>query len=150
MLDSVIQKRRSGKEHQQDFLESLIKKHSKAGEDKEEDDDNKLTDDQLKDNILTLLVAGHDTTTAGLTWLIKFLAENPPVLENLRVRLFLTTKKDDFKVLIWETELGLMVDFQEEHKKIQANGNGGTNLTWSEVSNMPYTNKVRSSSMLII
>lgn len=87
MLDSIIQRRRNGKEYRQDFLESLIKKHSKEGGDKE-DDDNKLTDNQLKDNILTLLVAGHDTTTAALTWLIKFLEENPPVLEHLRVRLF--------------------------------------------------------------
>ena len=82
MLDSTILRRRSGQDFQQDFLESLVMKHSK--EDGEEDE-NKLTDKQLKDNILTLLVAGHDTTTAALTWLIKFLAENPIVLEQLRV-----------------------------------------------------------------
>ncbi|KAJ6954109.1 hypothetical protein NC652_005750 [Populus alba x Populus x berolinensis] len=65
MLDSIIAGGRSGKSIQQDFLESLIMKHSKAegGEDQED----KLTDKQLKDNILTLLVAGHDTTTAALT-----------------------------------------------------------------------------------
>ena len=82
MLDSTISRRRSGQEFQQDFLGSLVMKHSK--EDGEEDE-NKLTDKQLKDNILTLLVAGHDTTTAALTWLIKFLGENPIVLEQLRV-----------------------------------------------------------------
>ena len=82
MLDSTISRRRSGQEFQQDFLGSLVMKHSK--EDGEEDE-NKLTDKQLKDNILTLLVAGHDTTTAALTWLIKFLGENPLVLEQLRV-----------------------------------------------------------------
>ncbi|KAG6784055.1 hypothetical protein POTOM_009738 [Populus tomentosa] len=83
MLDSIIAGRRSGKSIQQDFLESLIMKHSKAegGEDQEDE----LTDKQLKDNILTLLVAGHDTTTAALTWLMKFLEENPAVLEKLRV-----------------------------------------------------------------
>lgn len=82
MLDSTIAQRRKGEGFQQDFLESLLKKHSKEGDD---DDDNKLTDKQLKDNILTLLVAGHDTTTAALTWLIKFLEENPAALERLRV-----------------------------------------------------------------
>ncbi|KAG6786047.1 hypothetical protein POTOM_007639 [Populus tomentosa] len=57
MLDSIIAGGRSGKSIQQDFLESLIMKHSKAegGEDQED----KLTDKQLKDNILTLLVAGR-------------------------------------------------------------------------------------------
>lgn len=83
MLDSIIYKRRSGRGFQQDFLESLIMKHSKAAGG--EDNKDKLTDKQLKDNILTLLVAGHDTTTAALTWLIKFLGENPAVLEQLRV-----------------------------------------------------------------
>lgn len=89
MLDSVISKRRSGQEFQQDFLESLIMKHSR--ESGGEEDENKLTDNQLKDNVLTLLVAGHDTTTAALTWLIKFLGENPTVLEQLRVRPCLNT-----------------------------------------------------------
>ncbi|KAL4651036.1 hypothetical protein ACB092_01G129500 [Castanea dentata] len=53
---------------------SLLMKHSKAADGG--DDENKLTDTQLKDNILTLLVAGHDTTTAALTWIMKFLGEN--------------------------------------------------------------------------
>ena len=79
MLDSVIaRRRRDGGEAPSDFLQTLLRKH--AG-----DEADKLTDAQLKDNILTLLVAGHDTTTAGLTWLVKFLGENPDVLEKLRV-----------------------------------------------------------------
>ncbi|KAL8146350.1 hypothetical protein AgCh_004187 [Apium graveolens] len=82
MFDSIISKRRSGKSEHQDFLESLIQKHTKN--DWGEDQDDKVTDKQLKYNILTLLVAGHDTTTAALTWLIKFIAENPDVLERLR------------------------------------------------------------------
>lgn len=87
MLDATIAQRRKGEGFQQDFLQSLLKKHSKDSSEADDnnDDDNKLTDKQLKDNILTLLVAGHDTTTAALTWLIKFLAENPAVLERLRV-----------------------------------------------------------------
>ncbi|KAL9449613.1 hypothetical protein AB3S75_011521 [Citrus x aurantiifolia] len=117
MLDSIISKRRSGESIQQDFLESLIIKHSQAAD--EEANEDKLTDKQLKDNILTLLVAGHDTTTAALTWLIKFIEENPAVLQKLR----------------------------EEHCEIQANRNGGSNLTWSEVNNMPYTTKVISETL---
>lgn len=82
MLNSIISDRRSGRS-QDDFLESLIIKHTKTAD--RDDIEDKLTDKQLKDNILTLLVAGHDTTTAALTWLIKFLEENPAVLEQLRV-----------------------------------------------------------------
>ncbi|KAK6938293.1 Cytochrome P450, partial [Dillenia turbinata] len=116
MLDSIISKRRSGSGFRQDFLQSLLKKHSK---DSVEEDEDKLTDKQLKDNILTLLIAGHDTTTAGLTWVIKFLGENPHVLEKLR----------------------------EEHMEILRKREGGTTLTWSEVNNMPYTNKVISETL---
>ncbi|KAH6782535.1 hypothetical protein C2S52_000594 [Perilla frutescens var. hirtella] len=118
MLDATIAQRRKGEGFQQDFLQSLLKKHSKDGSEAD-DDDNKLTDKQLKDNILTLLVAGHDTTTAALTWLIKFLEENPAVLEPL----------------------------QEEHQQIQNSREDGSSLTWSEVNNMPYTAKVISETL---
>ncbi|KAK6940013.1 Cytochrome P450 [Dillenia turbinata] len=57
VLDSIISKRRSGSGFRQDFLQSLLKKHSK---DTVEEDEDKLTDKQLKDNILTLLIAGHE------------------------------------------------------------------------------------------
>lgn len=84
MLDSIISRRRNHDDFKFDFLQSLLKKHSREAA--VEDEDDKLTDSQLKDNILTLLVAGHDTTTAALTWVIKFLEENPAVLQNLRVK----------------------------------------------------------------
>ncbi|OMO57971.1 Cytochrome P450 [Corchorus capsularis] len=119
MIDSIIARRRSGEVIQQDFLESLIIKHSKGTEADASANEDKLTDKQMKDNILTLLVAGHDTTTAALTWLMKFLGENPQVLEKLR----------------------------EEHMGIKANRKDGTDLTWSELNNMPYTAKVISETL---
>ncbi|KAL8158195.1 hypothetical protein AgCh_002766 [Apium graveolens] len=94
-----------------------IKKHTKN--DWGEDQDDKLMDKQLKDNILTLLIAGHDTTTTALTWLIKFIAENTDVLERLR----------------------------KEHTEILDNRKTGSSLTWSEVTNMPYTTKVISETL---
>ncbi|XAR62469.1 (+)-abscisic acid 8'-hydroxylase [Bertholletia excelsa] len=118
MLDSVISERRKEKGFQQDFLESLIKTHSKDGAE-ENDNDDKLTDQQLKDNILTLLIAGHDTTTAALTWLIKSLEENPAVLEQLK----------------------------DEHMKIQDSRKSGSSLTWSEINSMSYTAKVINETL---
>nr|CAB3502913.1 unnamed protein product [Digitaria exilis] len=111
MLDSVISRRRDGGEVRSDFLQTLLRKH--AG-----DEADKLTDSQLKDNILTLLVAGHDTTTAGLTWLVKFLGENPDVMEKLR----------------------------DEHLEIKERLKG-ERLGWSDVGNMPYTNKVMNETL---
>ncbi|KAI4387956.1 hypothetical protein MLD38_000338 [Melastoma candidum] len=117
MLDDIIHRRREGKDFHDDFLESLIMKHTKGAD--QEANNEKLTDKQMKDNILTLLVAGHDTTTAALTWLMKFLGENPYVLERLR----------------------------EEHQQIRESGKGGENLSWSEINNMPYTLKVISETL---
>lgn len=136
MFDSIISNRRSGKSVHQDFLESLIQKHTKN--DSGEDQDDKLTDKQLKDNILTLLVAGHDTTTAALTWLIKFLAENPDVLERLRVKSILCLLKN-LRLLLLNN---LILILQKEHMEILDNRKTGSSLTWSEVTNMPYTTKV--------
>ncbi|XP_020104426.1 abscisic acid 8'-hydroxylase 3-like isoform X2 [Ananas comosus] len=121
MLDSIILKRRDGEVVCGDFLQTLLRKHAKGSTDEEEEkyNSNKLTDSQLKDNILTLLVAGHDTTTAALTWLLKFLGENPEVLQKLR----------------------------EEHIEIQGKRSGSRHLTWSEVNSMPYTNKVISETL---
>ncbi|KAL0438232.1 UNVERIFIED_CONTAM: Abscisic acid 8'-hydroxylase 3 [Sesamum latifolium] len=98
MLDSTIAQRRKEESLQQDFLESLLKKHSKDSS--EQDDDNKLTDNQLKDNILTLLVAGHDTTTAALTWLIKFLEENAALTSKKHQKI--QSSREDETSLTWE------------------------------------------------
>ena len=40
-------------------------------------EDNKLTDDELVANILTLLLAGEDTTSNMLAWTLYYLAKNP-------------------------------------------------------------------------
>ncbi|KAM0062665.1 putative (+)-abscisic acid 8'-hydroxylase [Helianthus debilis subsp. tardiflorus] len=115
MLDRIIARRRNGRDLQQDFLGSLISKEGSK-------DDEKLTDAQMKDNILTLLIAGHDTTTAALTWLVKFLGENPAALDKLR----------------------------DEHMEIRSKREFGSSLTWSQVNNMPYTAKVSIIIIVII
>jgi cytochrome P450 len=43
----------------------------------EEGDGGRFTDDQVRDEVMTLLIAGHDTTAAGLTWLFYCLARHP-------------------------------------------------------------------------
>jgi cytochrome P450 len=45
----------------------------------EEGDGGRFTDDQARDQSMTLLIAGHDTTAAGLTWLFYCLARQPEI-----------------------------------------------------------------------
>lgn len=39
---------------------------------------------QLRDDLLSMLVAGHETTASALTWTMKLLAENPEKLSIVR------------------------------------------------------------------
>ncbi len=46
-----------------------------------------MTDSELRDELVTLLVAGHETTATGLAWAFELLLRNPPVMERLRATL---------------------------------------------------------------
>src|SRR5204862_7948213 len=52
-----------------------------------DEDGRALTDQELRDELVTLLVAGHETTATGLAWAFDLLAHNPRVLERLRTDL---------------------------------------------------------------
>ncbi|HEX5194890.1 MAG TPA: cytochrome P450 [Solirubrobacteraceae bacterium] len=45
-----------------------------------------LTDDEVRDELLTLLLAGHETTATGLAWTIDLLLHEPRVLARARER----------------------------------------------------------------
>ncbi|XP_024032578.1 abscisic acid 8'-hydroxylase 1-like, partial [Morus notabilis] len=53
-----------------------------------------LTDDQIADNIIGVIFAARDTTASVLTWIVKYLRENPGVLEavTVRISLFFSTR----------------------------------------------------------
>lgn len=42
-----------------------------------------LTDDELRDELMTLLVAGHETTATALAWTLERIVRHPHVLERL-------------------------------------------------------------------
>jgi cytochrome P450 len=48
------------------------------------DDGSPMTDDELRDQLMTLLVAGHETTASSLAWAVERLVRNPRVLERAR------------------------------------------------------------------
>jgi cytochrome P450 len=52
-----------------------------------DEDGNAMTDRELRDELVTLLVAGHETTATGLAWTFELLMRNPHVLERLRASL---------------------------------------------------------------
>ncbi|KAL5724551.1 (+)-abscisic acid 8'-hydroxylase [Ranunculus cassubicifolius] len=67
ILARIISSRRKNSSHK-DLLGSLM-------------DDPGLTDDQIADNVIGVIFAARDTTASVLTWILKYLAENPTVLQ---------------------------------------------------------------------
>jgi cytochrome P450 len=49
-----------------------------------DEDGRELSDIELRDELVTLLVAGHETTATGLAWAFELLLRNKPVLNRLR------------------------------------------------------------------
>jgi cytochrome P450 len=47
------------------------------------EDGRAMSDRELRDELMTLLVAGHETTATGLSWAIELLARHPAALERL-------------------------------------------------------------------
>jgi len=50
------------------------------------DDESPPTHRELRDQLVTVLAAGHETTAASLAWALERLARHPAVLERLRAR----------------------------------------------------------------
>src|SRR3954451_3431698 len=63
-----------------DDVLSLLVQSSSAGGDA-------LSDQELRDELMTLLIAGHETTATALAWAFERLTRNPAVLERLRASL---------------------------------------------------------------
>ncbi len=43
-----------------------------------------ISSKQLRDDLMTMLIAGHETTAAVLTWTMYLLAQHPEVAERVR------------------------------------------------------------------
>jgi cytochrome P450 len=52
-----------------------------------DEDGNSMSDQQLRDEVMTLLLAGHETTALNLSWAWYLLSQHPEVEENLHAEL---------------------------------------------------------------
>jgi len=71
-----INRRRSSGERGGDILSLLL--------DAEDEDGNRLSDIQIRDEVMTLLFAGHDTTTSTVSFMFYELARHPGVVARLQ------------------------------------------------------------------
>jgi cytochrome P450 len=66
-------------EERNDVLSMLLLARDENGEG--------MSEDELRDQLVTLLLAGHETTATGLAWAFERLLRNPAVLSRLRAAL---------------------------------------------------------------
>ena len=76
LIGELIARRRREAEERPDFLAMLM-----AARDH---DDQPMSDKELIDEVMTLIVAGHETTAAALTWTWYLLARHPDVAAELQ------------------------------------------------------------------
>jgi cytochrome P450 family 135 len=73
MLDVEIAERRA--DPREDILSMLVAARFEGGE--------PMHDAEIRDQLMTLLLAGHETTATGLAWTFDLLVRHPAVLEQL-------------------------------------------------------------------
>jgi cytochrome P450 len=76
LFDEIRRRRSPGFEARDDVLSMLLRARDENG--------NALGDETLRDEMLTLLLAGHETTAASLSWTITRLIANPSVAARAR------------------------------------------------------------------
>jgi cytochrome P450 len=77
IMDRIIADRRRAPERISDLLTMLMEARDENGA--------PMSDKQLRDEVITLLTAGHETTTLALAWTCFLIATRPDVVERMTV-----------------------------------------------------------------
>ncbi|KAJ9186740.1 hypothetical protein P3X46_002281 [Hevea brasiliensis] len=112
ILSDIISERKEKRLLEKDLLGCLLNSKDEKGQ--------VLTDDQIADNIIGVLFAAQDTTASSLTWIVKYLHDNPKLLEAVKAE-----QKEIYKM----------------------NGEGSQPLSWNQTRNMPFTSKIVLESL---
>jgi cytochrome P450 len=75
VIHGIIRQRRDSNEFRGDLLSILMRA--------QDEDGSRMTDRQLRDETMTLLLAGHETTANALSWTWYLLAQHPHVEQKL-------------------------------------------------------------------
>ncbi|KAK4260983.1 hypothetical protein QN277_004039 [Acacia crassicarpa] len=95
VLKELLAKRRASDAPHDDILDQLLRW---------EDPKYKLNDEEIIDQIITILYSGYETVSTTTMMAIKYLHDNPKVLQELREEHFaiLERKRSDDEPLTWE------------------------------------------------
>nr|ABC86560.1 abscisic acid 8'-hydroxylase [Phaseolus vulgaris] len=111
IISDIICERKEKKLVERDLLSCLLNWKGEGGE--------VLSDDQIADNIIGVLFAAQDTTASAMTWVVKYLHDEPKLLESVKA----------------------------EQKAIHKSNEGNIPLSWDQTRNMRITHKVVLESL---
>jgi cytochrome P450 len=77
--ERILERGRRRKEHKADLLDALMQATGEDGK--------ALSDAEIKNEILTMILAGHETTSATATWALYSLSRRPDALHRLRAEI---------------------------------------------------------------
>jgi cytochrome P450 len=80
IIETIIGQRRAERGDRGDLLSLLV-------EARDEEDATGMTDRQLRDEVMTMFLAGHETTANALAWTWSLLATHPAIADRLREEL---------------------------------------------------------------
>ncbi|KAK1367695.1 Abscisic acid 8'-hydroxylase 1 [Heracleum sosnowskyi] len=112
IIANIISFRRETKQDYNDLLGSFM--GDKEG----------LTDEQIADNMIGVIFAARDTTASALTWIVKYLAENPSVLQ-------------------------AVTEEQEAIMRTKEESGEGKDLSWGDTKKMPLTSRVIQETLRV-
>lgn len=75
IIHQIIRMRRDRRQERDDLLSLLLQS--------QDEDGSQMTDQQLRDEVMTLFLAGHETTALALSWTWYLLAQHPEVESKL-------------------------------------------------------------------
>uniref|UniRef100_A0A1D1XNZ6 Ent-kaurenoic acid oxidase 2 n=1 Tax=Anthurium amnicola TaxID=1678845 RepID=A0A1D1XNZ6_9ARAE len=103
--EELERRKRRQQEKEGDLIDGLMQVEDEAGE--------KLSDDEVVDSIVSLIVGGYQSTALSISWALYHLSKSPGILRKL----------------------------QEENAAV-SKGNNGAFITPEDISKMKYTSKV--------
>jgi cytochrome P450 len=91
-VQRMIDERRTAGLHRVDLLTRLLAA-------RDDDDGSTMSDKQVRDEVLTLFVAGHETTANGLAWSLYLLAQHPQWYKRVQAEVSLLGRSPRFEDL---------------------------------------------------
>jgi cytochrome P450 len=102
MLNEQIARRRADGQQREDILSLLLSTRDEAGQ--------PLTEQELKDELRTLLFAGHETTAIGMAWALYWVLRTPGVKQRLEQELGALGPQPEPEALMRLPYLGAVCD----------------------------------------